>query len=297
MLAFSARILLMMLLMASIGRPAHAEPPPSIDAPPIRHEIAGTGSGGLDGLLKKNKVPANIREMVLRGFKLDPGFPAKLPKGSQFRLVYDEIRNSLEEEEPRLVLRSIWVMADGRLFDLYRYSWRGPIPVYLNQNGRSLRELVLALPVDDARISSKFGWREHPILKMKKFHVGLDLAAPPGTPVRAAADGVVGMAGWNGNYGNYVRIDHGGNISTGYAHLSAIVTTLTPGSYVRQGDMIGFVGMTGLATGPHLCFQLIEGKKQINPLTARPMIEESPLDQLVSDPGRGLPIATIGDLQ
>ena len=263
MLAFSARILLMMLLLtASLGRPVHAEPPASIDTPPIRHEIAGTGSGGLEGLLKKNKVPANIREMVLRGFKLDPGFPAKLPKGSQFRLVYDEIRNSLEEEEPRLVLRSIWVMADGRLFDLYRYSWR-----------------------------------EHPILKTKKFHVGLDLAAPPGTPVRAAADGVVGMAGWNGNYGNYVRIDHGGNISTGYAHLSAIVTTLTPGSYVRQGDMIGFVGMTGLATGPHLCFQLIEGKKQINPLTARPMIEESPLDQLVSDPGRGLPIATIGDLQ
>ena len=99
---------------------------------------------------------------------------ASLPKGSQFRLVYDEIRNSLEEE-PRLVLRSIWVMADGRLFDLYRYSWRGPTPVYLNQNGRSLRELVLALPVDDARISSKFGWREHPILKTKKFHVGLDL--------------------------------------------------------------------------------------------------------------------------
>ena len=221
---------------------------------------------------------------------------AKLPKNSQFRLVYEEISYSLEED-PRLVLRSIWVMADGRLFDLYRYSWRGPTPVYLNQNGRSLRELVLRLPVDDARLTSKFGWREHPILKQKKFHYGLDLAAPPGTLVRAAADGVVAMAGWNGNYGNYVRIDHGSNISTGYAHLSSIVTTLKPGSPVKEGDMIGFVGMTGLATGPHLCFQLIEGKNQLNPLTARPMIEESPLDQLVSDPGRGLPIATIGDLQ
>jgi murein DD-endopeptidase MepM/ murein hydrolase activator NlpD len=294
--AFSARILLTLLLTAFIGRPLHAEPLSSNDANPVRHEVTGIGSGALEGLLKKNKVPGEIREVVLRSFELDSGFPAKLPKGSQFRLVYEEVRTS-PEEDPRLVLRSIWVMADGRLFDLYRYSWRGPTPVYLNQNGRSLRELVLALPVDDARITSKFGWREHPILKTKKFHYGLDLAAPPGTPVRAAADGVVGMAGWNGNYGNYVRLDHGGNIATGYAHLSSVVTTLKPGSFIKQGDMIGFVGMTGLATGPHLCFQLLEGKKQLNPLTARPMIEESPLDQLVSDPGRGLPIATIGDLQ
>jgi len=82
-------------------------------------------------------------------------------------------------------------------------------PVYLNQNGRSIRELELRVPVDDARLTSKFGWREHPIFKTRKFHYGLDLAAPAGTPVRAAADGVVVTAGLNGNYGNYVRIDHG----------------------------------------------------------------------------------------
>ena len=110
-------------------------------------------------------------------------------------------------------------------------------------------------------------------------------------------DGLVAMGGRNGNYGNYVRLDHGPHISTGYAHLSSIVTTLKPGDRVKQGDMIGFVGMTGLATGPHLCFQLLDGKKQLNPLTTRPMIEEALMDQLASNPGRNLPIATIGDLQ
>jgi murein DD-endopeptidase MepM/ murein hydrolase activator NlpD len=188
-------------------------------------------------------------------------------------------------------------MAGGKLFDLYRYGWRGDTPVYFNQNGRSVRELVLRLPVDDARLSSKFGWREHPILKTRKFHYGLDLAASPGAPVYAAADGVVAMAGWNGNYGNYIRIEHGPHIATGYAHLSAIVSTLTPGSRVNEGELIGFVGMTGLATGPHLCFQLLDGKKLLNPLTAHPMIEEDMLEQLITNSGHGLPVATIGDLQ
>jgi murein DD-endopeptidase MepM/ murein hydrolase activator NlpD len=297
MRSFCARFFLCLLTVSAAAAWARAEPVPSSPYELIQHEVAGSGSGSFDAILKKNKVPAEVRDMVLRGFALDPEFPAKLPKQSEFRLVYDEIPPALEEENPRLVLRSVWVKADGKLFDIYRYGWRGVIPVYLNQNARSLRELVLRLPVDDARLTSKFGWREHPILKTKKFHYGLDLAAPPGSPVRAAADGVVAMADWNGNYGNYVRIDHGANISTGYAHLSAIVTTLKPGMRVKQGDMIGFVGMTGLATGPHLCFQLLEGKKQLNPLDARPMIEEALVDQLATNPGRNLPIATIGDLQ
>ena len=298
MRSFCARFLIVLLGAAlAAGAPALAEPLGSGIVDPIRHEVTGVGSGSFEALLKKHKVPPEVRDAVLRSFELDPDFPRRLPKQSEFRLVYEELPPALEEADPRLVLRSIWVRADGKLFDIYRYGWRGITPVYMNQHGRSLRELVLRLPVDDARLTSKFGWRAHPILKKKKFHYGLDLAAPPGSPVRAAADGVVSMAGWNGNYGMYVRIDHGPHISTGYAHLSSIVTTLKEGMRVKQGEMIGFVGMTGLATGPHLCFQVLDGKKQVNPLDARPMIEEALIDQLATNPGRNLPVATIGDLQ
>ncbi len=277
--------------------PAVARPPIASNPQPIRHEIAGSGGGSFETLLKRHKVPTEIRDVVLRGFQIDPQFPKKLPKDSRFRLIYETTPSPPKTEDPQLVLRSVWVKAGGRLYDLYRYGWRGITPVYLNQNGRSLRELVLRLPVDDARLSSKFGWRQHPILRKKKFHFGLDLAAELGTPVRAAADGVVTMAGRNGNYGMYIRIDHGSDLATGYAHLSSIVTTLKVGMRVTQGEMIGFVGKTGLATGPHLCFQLLHGKKQLNPLTARPMIEEEVLEQLATNPGSNFPIMTIGDLQ
>ena len=264
---------------------------------PIRHEVFGSVSGSFEAALKKYNVPMIVADMVLRGFALDPDFPRRLPADSQFKLTYDAIPSPLPESEPRLVLNSVWVLADGKLHDLYRYGWRGLTPVFFNQHGRSLRELLLRMPVDDARISSKFGWREHPVLKQRKFHYGLDLAAPPGTPVRAAADGVVMEAGWKGNYGNYIRLRHSPRYDTGYAHLSSFVTTLEAGRVVKQGEMIGFVGMTGLATGPHLDFQLFEDGKQLNPITARPMIEEDIRDQLASNPRRVLVMPTLEDLE
>jgi murein DD-endopeptidase MepM/ murein hydrolase activator NlpD len=293
--ALSFRVLA--LFAAVTSGPALAAPPIQSSPQPIRHEITGSGSGDLDLVLKRYQVPPEIRAIALRSFAIDQKFSRKLPKNSSFQVIYESTPSPSADEKPQQVLRSIWVNAGGSLFDLYRYSWRGVTPVYLNQNGRSIRELELRVPVDDARLTSKFGWREHPIFKTRKFHYGLDLAAPIGTPVRAAADGFVVIAGLNGNYGNYVRIDHGSHLATGYAHLSSIVSTLRPGKRVTQGQIIGFVGMTGLATGPHLCFQLLQDDKQLNPLTARPMIEEDVVEQLANNPGSILPTATIGELQ
>jgi murein DD-endopeptidase MepM/ murein hydrolase activator NlpD len=292
----SARFWLLTLVAVLASGPALAD---SATQTPqlIRHEIAGSGGGDLDLLLKRYQVPPEVRAVALRSFAVDPQFTRKLPKNSSFRLIYEASPPTTADEKPRPVLRSVWVNAGGTLFDLYRYSWRGVTPVYLNQNGRSIRELELRVPVDDARLTSKFGWREHPIFKTRKFHYGLDLAAPAGTPVRAAADGFVVMAGVNGNYGNYVRIDHGSHLATGYAHLSSIVSTLRPGTRVAQGEIIGFVGMSGLATGPHLCFQLLQDDKQLNPLTSRPIIDENVVDQLATNRGSFLPTATIGELQ
>lgn len=133
------------------------------------------------------------------------------------------------------------------------------------------KELVLDVkPLDGGRLSSPFGWRErHPILKRPAFHAGIDWAAPAGTPVHAAGDGfVVAVRPRFGSYGNYVRIDHSGSIETAYAHLDTFARHLRIGRPIARGEMIGRVGRTGRATGPHLHFELHVAGQPIDPLKA-----------------------------
>jgi murein DD-endopeptidase MepM/ murein hydrolase activator NlpD len=133
------------------------------------------------------------------------------------------------------------------------------------------KELVLDIkPLDGGRLSSPFGWRErHPILKRPAFHAGIDWAAPTGTPVHAAGDGVVvAVRPRFGSYGNYVRIDHSGSIETAYAHLATFARNLRPGNVVTKGETIGRVGRTGRATGPHLHFELHVAGQPIDPMKA-----------------------------
>ena len=283
------------LAALGLGLATLLSPAPAAGDEPTPHEVTGTVAGSLAQSLKRQKVPLEVVDTAVRAFAFDPDFPKKLPKDAAFKLVY-EARPATADRKARAVLRSVWVKEGGMFHDVYRYGWRGETPVFMNQHGRSIRELVLMSPVEDARLSSSFGWREHPILKQRKFHFGLDLAAPPGSIVRAAADGVVVFIGWQGNYGQYIRLQHGQRIATGYAHLSSFVTTLKVGMIVRQGDMIGFVGMTGLATGPHLCFQVLEDGKLLDPRTARPMVEEDFLAQVVTN--RGIyPVDRLTDIE
>jgi hypothetical protein len=129
-----------------------------------------------------------------------------------------------------------------------------------------MTDTLLLMPVDRGRLSSGYGIRYHPILKRRQMHRGIDWAAPRGTPVRAAGDGVVVAARRFGAYGHYVRIDHGGAIATAYAHLERYVLGLRPGLTVRQGEPIAGVGSTGRATGPHLHYEVLVSGRQVDPL-------------------------------
>ncbi len=124
----------------------------------------------------------------------------------------------------------------------------------------------LTVPVADARLSSGFGMRFHPILGFSRMHQGVDLAAPYGTPIVAAAEGIVRFAGAHGGYGNFVQVQHDGGLGTGYGHMSAIV--VRPGAIVRQGELLGYVGSTGMSTGPHCHFEVYRNGVAIDPITA-----------------------------
>lgn len=120
------------------------------------------------------------------------------------------------------------------------------------------------MPVDGVRLTSSFGMRNHPILRQRRQHNGVDLAAPRGTPVFATADGVIESARYFGSYGNYVQIGHGGDLETRYAHLSSY--TVRNGDEVRKGDLIGYVGSTGRSTGPHLHYEVRVANEPVNPI-------------------------------
>lgn len=126
-------------------------------------------------------------------------------------------------------------------------------------------------PVSGAEVTSYFGMREHPVLGGERMHEGIDLGAPSGTPIRAAADGVVDFANWNGGYGRFVVLQHGKRYSTAYAHMSRFAEGIEPGTTVHRGDVIGYVGSTGRTTGPHLHFELRDNDQPVDPLEIMPL--------------------------
>lgn len=189
--------------------------------------------------------------------------------GDRFRVLYEE-RTSIDGRQlaPGKLLAAE-IRSNKRVVQAFFYNDGGE-GVYVDGKGRTIANGFLRFPVEFTRISSHFSAKRfHPVLKIDRPHHGVDFAAPAGSPVRAAADGVVVSAGWAGDYGNQVEIRHENNWSTTYAHLKAISPGLRPGTSVRQGQVIGWVGQTGLATGPHLHFGLFRNGQYQNPLTAK----------------------------
>ena len=157
----------------------------------------------------------------------------------------------------------------GSVKPLYEFELRPGRSDYFDDRGRSAKRPLLRTPIDGARLSSGFGKRRHPILGYTKVHRGVDFAAPTGTPIYAAGDGIITFRGRKGAYGKYIRIRHAAGYSTAYAHMSRYKKGVTQGRRVKQGEVIGYVGSTGRSTGPHLHYEILVRGRQTNPLTIK----------------------------
>ena len=199
-------------------------------------------------------------------FGWDIDFAWDMRQGDHLIVVYDRIYKDGDYLRDGPVLAAEF-QNRGRTLRALRFAPEGGDPDYFTPDGESMRQAFLRTPVDVGRISSNFGPRKHPVLGYTRQHQGVDYAAPTGTPIRAAGNGRIVHRGTRGGYGKTVIIDHGNNYKTLYAHMNGYRSGQSMGSRVRQGEIIGYVGMTGLATGPHLHYEFHVREKPVNPVT------------------------------
>ena len=198
----------------------------------------------------------------LYGFQVD--FQRDIWKNDSFQIIYEEFVNENDKviDTGEIIFASLNLQnTDLRL---YKYEFKKNKVDYFDENGKSIRKTLMKTPINGARLSSSYGKRKHPILGYTKMHTGTDFAAPTGTPIMASGDGKVTKAGWCGGGGNCVKIKHNSTYQTVYAHMSKFGRGIKKGARVKQGQIIGYVGSTGLSTGPHLHYEVIENGKKIN---------------------------------
>ncbi len=239
-----------------------------------------TASGQIDSSLFEAAAQAGVSDRIIMNlagiFAWDIDFVLDIRSGDRFRVLYEELwRDDKRVGEGRIVAAEF--ENQGEVFQAYYFEDPSGRADYYNAKGSSLRKAFVRAPLSFSRISSNFNpRRRHPKLNTIRAHRGVDYAAPTGTPVKAAGDGKLIFRGRKGGYGNTVILQHGGNITTLYAHLSRF-SKYRNGARVRQGDVIGYVGATGLATGPHLHYEYRANGVHLNPRTVK-LPDAAPLD-------------------
>ncbi len=208
--------------------------------------------------------------MELAGiFGWDIDFVMDIRKGDRFGVVYEELYLDGEKIDNGRILAANF-QNSGRDLAAVLYTDDNGVSGYFTPDGRSMRKAFLRTPVDFARISSHFNLkRKHPVLHKIRAHKGTDYAASPGTPIKAAGDGKIILAGRKGGYGNTVVLQHGNNITTLYAHMKGFARGIRSGKWIKQGQVIGYVGSSGLATGPHLHYEFRLNGAPRNPVTVK----------------------------
>ena len=211
---------------------------------------------------KEDISPNIIIEFArLYGFQVD--FQRDIRKNDSFQIIYEIFvdENGKIFENGNIIYANL--MLRGQYNQLYYFPKKN-FDGHYDENGKSVKKALMKTPINGARLSSSFGMRKHPILGYNKMHRGTDFAAPEGTPIMASGDGVIIKAGWCGGGGNCVKIKHNKTYQTVYAHMKNFSNLAIPGSRIKQGQIIGYVGSTGMSTGPHLHYEVIENGKKIN---------------------------------
>ena len=208
-------------------------------------------------------VEPNIIIEFARIFGFEVDFQRDIRKGDWFEILYEKFEddNNRVRDTGKIIYASMYV--NGEELNLYNFRYSKEED-YFDIKGKSITKSLMKTPINGARLSSSFGMRKHPILGYNKMHRGTDFAAPSGTPIMASGSGTVTRARWCGGGGNCVKIKHNSTYETIYAHMKTFAKGIKEGRKVKQGQIIGYVGSTGLSTGPHLHYEVIVNGKKVN---------------------------------
>ena len=217
--------------------------------------------------LYKSAIDAGIEPNIIvefaRIFGFEVDFQRDIRKGDWFEVFYEKFEddNNKVRDTGKIIYASMFVNGDE--LNLYNFEYKNENEYY-DIKGKSITKSLMKTPINGARLSSSFGMRKHPILGYNKMHRGTDFAAPSGTPIMASGSGTVIRARWCGGGGNCVKIKHNSTYETIYAHMKSFAKGIKEGRKVKQGQIIGYVGSTGLSTGPHLHYEVLVNGKKVN---------------------------------
>ena len=231
---------------------------------------AGTINSSLYVAAIEADIPHGIIAELIRIYSYDIDFQREIRKGDSFKVYFSRFYDDEGRAVKDGIIRYASMTTSGREKELYRFTPSDDeITDYFDPTGKSAKQFLMRTPIDGARISSGFGKRRHPVLGYSKMHKGTDFAAPTGTPIKAAGNGVIERASRYGGFGNYIRIRHANGYKTAYAHLHRYARGIKSGRRVKQGQTIGYVGSTGRSTGPHLHYEVHYQGKAVNPMRVR----------------------------
>ncbi len=235
------------------------------------NSASGSINGTLSSAMTAQNVPSKIVSEFINIFAFSVDFRRDVRKGDKFEIIYENhITPDGEVVRSGNILYAALQLRKDKIA-LYRFKDKSGNVDYYNEKGLAMKKTLSRKPMSfqNARISSPFGKRRHPILRDIRIHWGVDYAAPAGSLVYAGGDGVIQVAKYNGGYGNYIKIRHNSEYSTAYGHMKAFAKGIRPGVRVKQGQVIGYVGSTGRSTGPHLHYEVIRNGRRVNPTTIK----------------------------